>query len=261
MRRMQCQAVRSIFGPELGPRPVSAETSSAFEHIQGCENCHRFYSNQRALADRVHRAGIAHAAPDALRQRILTQLAEDARKTLPVLSINRKPRNLLVAGALVAAAAAVVLTITVPQDAPEFARPLVEQVMVALSNETSITSTDPKQLGEWLESRVGYHVHIPEISRARLLGGRIATVGNTQSAAVIYTIDGNRLTYFAMGPGQSMGAEVEGQDIEMISSGEHQIAFWTELGAGRAVVAVMPPSDLAAVAEECRRQALAEAAL
>lgn len=261
MRQIQCQEARSIFGPDLGPRPISAETSSALEHIQGCENCHRFYSNQRALADRVHRAGIAHAAPDALKRRLIARLAEDDRKTLPLWSINRKPRNLLAASALVAAAAAVVFTITLPQDTPEFAQPLVEQTMVALSHDNSITSTDPKKLGEWLESRVGYRVHIPAIPRASLLGGRIATVGNQQGAAVIYTIDGNRMTYFAMGPGQSIGTEVEGQKIETISSGEHQIAFWTHLGAGRAVVAVMSPAELAAVAEECRRQATAESAL
>ncbi len=258
---MQCQEARTIFGPELGPRPISDETSNAFEHIQGCENCHRFYSNQRALADRVHRAGIAHAAPNTLRQQLLARLAEDDRKTVQVWSINRKPRNLLAVGALVAAAAAVVLTITWPQDTPVFAQPLVEQAMVALSNENSITSTDPKHLGEWLESQVGYHVHIPAIPRASLLGGRIATVGSTRTAAVIYTIDGNRLTYFAMGPGQSMDAEIEGQEIETVASGEHQIAFWTESGAGRAVVAVIPPADIAAVAEECRRQASAESAL
>ncbi|MFQ5702824.1 MAG: hypothetical protein ACE5HT_02250 [Gemmatimonadales bacterium] len=255
---MQCHDARAILGPDLGPRPDSGKTSSAFQHVRDCHDCTSFYAAQQAIANRVRQAGATILAPPTVRQRLMTGLAEVGAARDPLRQKRSAKWMLLPLGLVAAAAAVAVLSVGLPRQTSDFARPFVQQAMVGLSNDVSIASSDADELGEWLEARIGYYVHIPAISGAQLRGGRVASLGGRPSAAVVYSIDGNLLTYFAMAPGVSLNGELAEREIETASADDYQVAFWTELGAARAVVAPIPLLDVEAVAEECRRQASAE---
>jgi anti-sigma factor RsiW len=160
---------------------------------------------------------------------------------------------------MVAAAAIILLLMSIPRltDLPtrNAVAPLLDQATIGLSSTGALASSDPDQLGTWLESQIGYHIDVPVISNAVLMGGRVADLNHTPTAAVMYTMHGRQLTYFAMPNAIVLGTIISDGGVRSVSSGEFNVATWTESGAARAVVAAMDEKEVVAIANECRRKA------
>jgi anti-sigma factor RsiW len=159
-----------------------------------------------------------------------------------------------------AAVAAILLVVTIPTRSTDFptqsaVAPLVTQATMGLSSPDALASSDPEQLSSWLESQMGYPIEVPAIANAILMGARVAELNHTLAAAVMYTIHGRQLTYFAMPRAVLLGNMISGGGVRSVSAGEFNVATWTESGAARAVVAAMDENDVVAVAKECRRKA------
>ena len=197
-------------------------------------------------------------APPGLHWRILATLDAEDRAT----AITAAPdyhRRILGWGSLVAAAAIVLLLMSIlkPTGLPtqNAVAPLVNQASMGLSSTGALASSDPDQLGTWLESQMGYHVDVPAISNAVLLGGKVADLNHVPAAAVMYTMHGKQLTYFAVSTANLLGTTVSNDRVRTVSSGGYNVATWSEAGAARAVVAAMDETEVVAVARECRRKA------
>ncbi len=259
---MKCEDTRAILAPEPGPLPASPEATEAFEHYGQCEECQRFFRLQRVISERVRRAAAGQQASQELRQRLRAALEVEAVPTAPPPEAKRRFAWKLVAGigSLVAAAAVLVLAVTLPGSMGHVAQPLVQQALVGLSTEGTMSSSDTEELEDWLESKVGYRVEIPVISDAVLVGGRVADLGGIRTAVVTYVLRGRPLTYFAMPSAEVLGSRITHEDVETVSSNGYHVATWMERGAARAVVAPLPRNELAAVAEECKRMASATSA-
>jgi anti-sigma factor RsiW len=102
---------------------------------------------------------------------------------------------------------------------------------------------------------MGYHIDVPAISNAVLIGGRVVDLNHLPAAAVIYTMHGKQLTYFAMPTANLLGTTISNDRVRAVSSGGFNVATWTEAGAARAVVAAMDEKEVVAVARECRQKA------
>ncbi len=120
----------------------------------------------------------------------------------------------------------------------------------------SFASSDPVELGFWLESQVRYHVDVPTIADAVLLGGHVAELNRVRTAVMTYTLQGRHLTYFAMPSAAVLGTQINTDQVTAVSVGELNVATWTEAGAARAVVSPMDQWEVVAVAKECRRNAI-----
>jgi len=133
--------------------------------------------------------------------------------------------------------------------------PLVDQASVGHSSTGILASSDPVQLGSWLESQLGYHVDVPAISNAVLMGGRVTALNQAPAAAVMYTMHGKQLTYFAAPTANLLGTTISNTNVRTVSSGRFNVATWSEARGARAVVAAMDEKEVTAVARECRQKA------
>jgi anti-sigma factor RsiW len=248
---MRCETARRILWPQPGPRPATDEAAAAFEHYSSCEECRRFFAHQNVLGRRLKHLGARVKAPPGLVQRISAALADET-----VLHATGSRSRRLSRGALALVAAAALLVVVIrPTGVPaEVAQPLVTEAQVILSQPEGYSSSDIRELENWLELRVGYPVHIPDISNSYLVGVRIATLAGTKTAAAVYLVEGMPLTYFALPSGRVLGLEVRGSRVKGVSSDGYNVALWAERGRARAIVAPMPLERVVGVAEECRNK-------
>ena len=199
-------------------------------------------------------------APPGLRWRILAALDTEDRAAAAIAAVRNQRRRILGWGSMVAAAAVILLFVSIPRrstDVPTHnaVAPLVDQASIGLRSTGALESSDPAQLGSWLESQMGYHIDVPAISNAVLIGGRVVDLNHVPAAAVIYTMHGKQLTYFAMPTADLLGTTISNDRVRTVSSGGFNVATWTEAGAARAVVAAMDEKEVVAVARECRQKA------
>ena len=204
------------------------------------------------LSNRLHSLNTIEAPPN-LRARILAAFNAEDTIVVPIRYTDHSLLPPLRWVALAAAAVALLFSVNIARSPRSVASPLVDQALVGLSDSGSMTNSDPVALGQWLESRIGRHVEVPQIASASLIGARVATMNGVQAVAVTYWLHGKELTYFAMPSTDVMGAAVMSERVRTTSSRGFTVATWTEQGAARAVVAQMNRWELAAVAKQCKR--------
>lgn len=201
------------------------------------------------LSHRLRQLAATGHAPPELKERILAALDAEDRANSKVVPIASRIRWRLVGGGvLAAAAAAIILTISRPDEGAIF----VQEHLRALTPDGAYEGSDLVAAANWLESQIGYAVDLPDIAEATLTGARVATIGSVRGAAVVYLLHGQRLTYLAM-PEDT--PPIESDDVTTMASSGYHVAVWTESGGPRAVVAAMSEDEIAAVAEECKQKA------
>ncbi len=248
---MRCEQAREALWPEPQAGPARQE---AFAHYGACPACQRFFAAQGALGDRLARLQRA-PAPRGLRDRVAAHLS--AETVAARLAVRRGGLRWLAGGggALLAAAAALVLLINGPDVPDHIAEPLVQEAQRGVTA-LALATDDYSRLQTWFDERLGYTVHVPEISDADLVGGRLTEFGGVRTVAVLYLYHDAPITYFAWPTATVMGREVPGDRIVSGSAAGHVLAVWTERGYARAVVAAMPRSDVMGFAIECRAKAM-----
>lgn len=244
---MDCNAARLVLWPDPEGAHAGPGVREAFAHYRGCAQCQGFFRTQRALGDRLRGLRVPPAPPH-LRDRTLAALDNDEAGRA-----RRRARWMIASGgALVAAAAALILFVGRPADPMDVAVPLVRH-MQATADE--MESSDPAALAQWLSSRAGYAVSVPELSEATPRAGRIVRLGEAHVAVVEYAMHGTPLTYFALPSDQIMGRDVRMDEPMPASVNGYEVAVWKEGTQARALVAAMPRDEVLAVAKECRDKA------
>lgn len=241
---MTCDLAREA----LWPDPSLPALAEAREHYDRCEACRAFFRNQAALGERL-----AHltrpGAPDALRARVVAGVAAGR---------SARPRRAIWVGVILAAAAA--LAIAVGLRAPgddDLAVPFVAQATRALPPANVFRSTQVSQVEEWLQNQIGDEIHVPDISDATILGGRVVDVDGVPGVAAVYEYHGLPLTYFAVSTDEMAGRRMDIEaGIQSAAAQGYEVAIWAESGGLRAVAAPMPRAHLQAVAKECRDKAM-----
>lgn len=249
---MQCDEVRLALWPEPGPRPLSGESVAAFEHYARCDACQRFFRVQRHLTNRLARLREAVGPPAGLTERVHAAVADEVLAE----GAHHRARWLAAGGAaLLAAAAALLLMLRPGGGVPQQAViPLVAEAGRAPGDAAGLTSSEIAELEGWFAAQ-GYVVQVPDISEAYLVGGRIATVDGTRTAAVVYLFRGRPLTYFALPTADVLGSRLRGDRVIAVSVNHYEVALWIERDQARAVVAAIPRAEVVAVASECRNKA------
>lgn len=255
---MRCEEVRQALWPEADQRPATSGLAEALTHVERCAACQEFFATQRVLGQRLRRLR-ATEAPQALRQRVERAIAQEAARI-------RGPRRtgawVAGAGALIAAAAALVFMVSLPEIPDRVAGPLVEHASRPIPDESLQatdafkTTSDRRALYQWFAERIDYSVDVPQIDDAQLLGGRVVELDGQRVAAVLYRYSDHPVTYYSLSAGEIMGSRVDWAKIVARSADGYELALWQEGGLARAVVAALPRSDVMRFAEECRAKAL-----
>lgn len=249
---MRCDEARQVLWPRPQPRAADGPGLRALEHYARCEACRRFFREQEELRDRLRQLAERVTVPRSLAERVeglIERQAIGERRA-------RSRRRIALAGAGaagLAAAAALLLLMARPFDRnPDVARELVAQTRSMLEEAAGHISSDLDETERWLQSEVRYPVELPAISGAYLVGGRVALIGDTRTAAAVYLLHGKPLAYFAL-PSRGALSEAGAADrVEAVSQNGYEVAMWVEPAGARAVVASMPREHVVGVAEECR---------
>jgi anti-sigma factor RsiW len=258
---------------------VGQESSSIPHHVKGKDLCLSFRNPTTAEAVKYSESHLPEfiaaarrltvrvserlhdlkqwTAPPLLRRRIIAALDAEDRARIPTPRQPRRVWPLFGWGALAAAATVAILVVATPGHSPELARPLVEQAIVGLATDQAMVNSNPARLGDWLQLQVGYDFEIPTISDASLIGGSVANLNGVRTAAVRYELNGEQLTYFAMPTAEVLGSALTNEDVSTVSSDGYHIATWVESGNARALVSALDEKQVTAVAEECRKKAIA----
>jgi anti-sigma factor RsiW len=247
---MSCNHVRQQLWPDPHAAASAPEAMAALAHYRGCVACQRFFALDGDIGRRLLSLRECARAPATLHRRIERAIAAER-------SVRRRPRvRWLGPAGLVAAAAVAVAVIGLPRSSPWLAQPVAQEARLGLTAASgSFTNTDAGVLASWLQERMGYSVDIPDIAGARVVGARVATIGEGQGAVVVYEYSGTRLTYIALPTIDGRGTQLRAGMVTSAAADGYEIALWTENGALRAVAAPLSRSTLIGVAEECRRKA------
>ena len=243
-QNMTCDLAREA----LWPDPSLPALAEARDHYERCEDCRMFFRSQAALGERF-----AHltrpGAPDTLRARVVARVAAER--------IARRRRAGWVGVALAAAAAlALAFGLRAPGD-DDLAVPFVAQATRALPPANTYRSTELDHVEDWLQTQIADEIHIPDISDATILGGRVVNVDGVPGVAAVYDYHGMPLTYFAVSADEMGGLRMDVEaGIQSAAAQGYEVAIWVENGGLRAVAAPMPRAELHAVAKECRDKAL-----
>ncbi len=255
---VKCHDARLTLVKEPNEQSVRSDLQiAAVEHWQGCPECRRVLGVQWELARRVRRAGRAVGSPARVSERVAASVAIEHAPVPAVKALRR------VAGVVVVLAAASIafFVATGPDESP-LAPQLVQLVQTPPAPENVKLTSNVGDLERWLQSQLGYAVHVPPIANAVPTAGRVlAGIGRAPAAAVSYDLAGGTLTYVAL-PREDEDAIRIPDTVETTTSpGGYHVATWLEFGERRAIVTTLPRDQVRAIAEECRRMALQQMAL
>ena len=162
-------------------------------HLQRCAACAARHDELRALRERIRAEAPYHAAPAALRARLQTLVAPDARVT--VTSNARDRWRSLFAGALAGCAATVLawFVTTAVLDWREH-EDIAQQAVAAHVRATlgahlvDVASSDQHRVKPWLSARLDYSPPVQDLADEgfTLVGGRLDTLAQRPVATLVY---------------------------------------------------------------------------
>ncbi len=251
----ECGWTRRVLGAGSGPRPLTANLEAAQAHLAGCPACRAFMAEMDGFAGVVRRHAPRPGAPAAVRERLFRAVAL-ARTMLPPPRLSRRgtPVKLLAAvagAALIVAAGWAVQRSTRDEPARASLLAVAEDHARGLQHE-AIFSDDPREVAEWLGTRVPYAVPVPELPGAVLEGARLCLVGGERGAAVRFRVDGHPVSYYVM-PAPERGGGDDARFIDEAEAG-YAVVAWRQDALRYALVGDLPRARLARLARDCHEQ-------
>lgn len=166
-------------------------------HLRGCASCAAEITSRLQLKSAVKRAAARRYAPSV-------EFRRQIEKKVPPRK--REWRAIGLWAPAVAAAAAILLTAVWiarrPALSPETAmlREVVDMHVTALAsaNPVDVVSTDQHTVKPWFEGKLPFAVNLPDLTNTpfALLGGRVAYLGQTPGAGLLFQYRKHRLSVF-----------------------------------------------------------------
>ena len=197
---MNCQEALELVTPAVDGKLSIGVEAQLQEHFEKCHACRSEFEleriTKRVLKQHLHLVPV----PRALSARITAGLAaETSARPAPEFQIFKfllQPTWRTLA-TVATAAVAILLFVLVPlKPQHSHARPLDGDVINQTYNNFSevlkggmvpaISSEDPSAVEKYIDSRVGFHAHVPKFKHCRLVGGVFSHYNDENVANVIY---------------------------------------------------------------------------
>jgi anti-sigma factor RsiW len=220
-----------------GELDVAASATLA-AHVAGCTKCAALRDELAQLSTRLRSELPRHAAPDALRDRLM-QGAAVVR--MPTAANRTKQRRILAIGSFgagAAIAATLLLLLLPPRD--DVDSELVSLHLRALQpgHLMDVVSTDQHTVKPWFDGRIDFAPTVKDLAASGfpLVGGRLDALGGRPVAALVYS-HGKHLIDVVVEPGAS-------PDAGSVSRQGYSIVSWTSDGLSYRAVSDVAAADL-----------------
>ncbi len=208
---MRCAECRDSLNALIDGELDASATADVRAHLADCVDCRREHD---VLADtsRLLKEGLVrHTAPDVLKARLRSSLAQSRPFDEPV---ERRPRSwiTLAAAAAVIAIASSGITLAV---ARQGARPPAGEEVLSShlrslmpGHLTDVASTNQHNVKPWFNGRVDFSPSVPNLDSAGfpLLGGRLDYVNDRPVAAVVYGRREHKISVYSWPAAGATGA-------------------------------------------------------
>ncbi|MDB4900283.1 MAG: putative transrane anti-sigma factor [Gemmatimonadetes bacterium] len=189
---MRCAECRDKLDAYLDDELAPSDAEVIAAHVAECPDCAREYAALAATSRRLEEGLVHYQAPDVLRARILSAMAQP-RTSARAPSWAQWTR--LAAAAVVIAAASSALTVaTLHRGVGSPRSPVADEILASHVRSlmpghlTDVTSNDQHNVKPWFNGRVDLSPPVPRLDSAGfpLLGGRLDYVASRPVAAVVY---------------------------------------------------------------------------
>jgi len=195
---MRCSDCREALSSYLDDELMSPEAQEVREHLATCAECDR---QHRVLADTsllLREKLVRHQAPDVLKARIRSALAQphafDSPRASRPIPVGRPPWLLFAAAGLVIAIGSSALTFAAMRQGASShavaADVLASHIRSLMPDHlTDIVSTNQHNVKPWFNGRIGLSPPVPNLDSAGfvLVGGRLDYIEGRSVAAVVYS--------------------------------------------------------------------------
>lgn len=244
---MQCGAARKFLylsnrGSPAEP-PSPEDVAQARAHVAICAACREFLASEECLRALVKARSPKEGASAALRETVLTRIAEERARALPADS-RRAVAGFR--GPLAWALAALLLACGIVgglwlvgyrnQVAPQpLIMLLVEDHLGNLSRATEIATSDPATMQKWFQQKVGFTFRLPATTEPQLIGGRLCFLQGRKAALIWYRHPQSRVSLFILDAADVEFAEnqaitLDGKRCVLDARKGLNVVLWKERG-------------------------------
>ena len=199
-------------------------------HLVSCEPCRRVMESEARLHTVLSDASTRDEPASSLRDRIIQRVMSEETNAFGGRS---GPRSLgWVRGWLVAAAVAglVLLLALIPASqraaalTPLTAEVAAKHLLYSAGSTSELPASEPSQLAQWLEGRVGFPVSLPSLGAdQRLVGGRVSSVADAPAVYLLYEWRGRRISLFVTRPVPATGRGLSERVVQGVRSEERRV--------------------------------------
>ncbi|OGK99640.1 MAG: hypothetical protein A3E31_12940 [Candidatus Rokubacteria bacterium RIFCSPHIGHO2_12_FULL_73_22] len=261
---MNCDTFLACLHPYVDGELGVSDTLAADTHAAECPRCRSVTARERSFRQLLSQEP-RETAPPELRRRIVTRIRRSARARA------LRPWLALPAAAAVAALLLVSVLPLVHRAAPGVIAELVDKhiAFAQLERPAEFVSADRREVGEWFRERAGLRVTIPDYSPAgiRLVGARIADVGEHRAAYIVYE-KGHTLLSVFIAPAPRDAADAGGTRVSFRGYAYltreqkgYRTVSWTEGGVVFGLVSMLDYQALLECADRLREERSAQTRL
>lgn len=244
---MNCQECRTKLDIHLDGELAAAEMRALDEHVRACPACAAEVLRKVQLKRAIQNAGRRYVPSPEFRERVRKSVAAPPRRSLA--------RVWATAGALVLIIAGFVLAYQ-RQQRLERDQVLSEVadlhvITLASANPVDVVSTDRHTVKPWFQGKVPFTFNLPELQNTdfTLLGGRVAYLGQTPAAELLFQVRQHRISVFIAQP----------QSIPL-PAGLHKaksfnLETWSTGGLTYCLISDVDPADIHRLSELLKRAA------
>jgi hypothetical protein len=251
---MECGEARKIIYTSDGIQSLSPDLADAREHIINCSRCTEFFEIEESLKSRLKGGAPKEKATASLRENILSTIANQ--------KAGNQARSSFLSGKLSLKASLAFLGIVVillsmtliyyplsNKEALSLASRLAEDHLRNIPEAVQISSSDPETIEDWFKDKVDFAVLVPELTNAKLIGGRLCHLDNNRIALLFYEKEGKPISLFVMD--ESYLDRYSQDKVEILRNKLHNdtekgcnLIFWRQRGILYALVSDIKAEEL-----------------
>ena len=237
---MRCAACRELLNANLDNELMTEEMADVRDHLAQCPDCARAYEELAATSHVLRGGLVRYTAPDVLKARIRSALAESHTDAMPDAHEPRRPvwsrqwLRLAAAGLVIAVASSVTTFGVVrergasPSVRDEILTSHVRSLMPG--HLTDVASTNQHNVKPWFNGRVDLSPPVPGLDSAGFVlnGGRLDYVAGRAVAAVVYLRRQHVVNVFSWPDAgdDTRPSVVTAQGYNLVSWRTGGVAFW-----------------------------------